>query len=341
MATRSITTDRLRHAAREVCSAHGRRRDGLEDGVALLAGILASGRLADATTAERAALEVLSGLHEEVSFPPHLDGALQALRDQVRLLDEDQVEAVLESLRRQERVWHVCPGVWRYRTRRHVLLLVLLAHIVAPYFQFEVLSVLHRRGLAGGHHELDALVAWMPTRVVGERERELVTAYLDLAGRVLFGRAEGQGGLRPLSADAFASWPWTRRVQWLAVQHRRWAAADGASADPVWSNPAFHAHRLEFELAHAGAFGRLAREGGPVAAAVLDRMGYRDRAPARAGWPVRTLALAGLGLAFGALVLILGAWRTRAWDDANRAVAREVITRFGLGPHDVAGANRP
>lgn len=161
---------------------------------------------------------------------------------------------------------------------------------------------------------LQELLRGIRTWTFSRQQRSLMNAYLGLASRYLVNPADEPADRRDREdLEAFMAKGSVHQLVMLLAWRHSWSSENIV-------NPACCAHRIEFALARCGAFGRLARRGGPLAQGVLERLGYQDVPAGGRAAIAAYLALAGILVA--ASFAFVGSLRER-----DRAAVRTVVVR--------------
>ena len=269
-------------------------------------------------SAERRALRSLALLLSRTELPAEAVQPSARLRDHLGRLSITQVEAILDWLTPRRSWWQVHRVPALRRMARVRLLFVVTVAVGAHAYRHEALVVLVQRGLLGDAERVQRQMDWMCSRVKLPGERELARTYLDLV------RDSRAGGNDELVGEdrtrTFRGWPWTRQLLLLERSNHAWNVTRGLGKGSEDPGPAVVVGEMEFDLARARAYSRLARRGGAIARTSLRAMGYRDFRVRRRTWPVRPLLLA-TGLCLLAALLTIGAYaRARRWDSRSDVV---------------------
>ena len=251
----------------------------------------------------------------------------EMLKRHLELLDEARILAL--------RDWLEDEGPrsrWSLRKRddsraRYRLLFILLAHTIANITRYPLLPLLSTQmGWSGNQDERNDRLSWMRVNGAPREKLQLAVLYLQIARQVLF---LGSGTHPPthdsVNADQFDDWHWTQRILCLQTWRHDWEKDSAHRSGEDSGNPALYARRLEFRLARRGSYKRLRKDGGIVAAAAIENLGYRDwRAPIVFGTPV--------GL-FVALVVLLALAvlgvrnRVETWDSFNKHLSAQISSQ--------------
>ena len=268
---------------------------------------------------EQLALEALLDLQRR-SQGALLDGGIAELMDAAKILIRDDVRTILDWIEWDAQPGHPFDRSGACRSARMRLLFILLALVVARDQRFRLLALLAELGALGGVDGLDELLRDAFAGLRSPGRFELAGAYLDLTGEVLVDHFEAVGAIRAdMSVAEFERASWPRRLMELERRLVHWQTGEGARANPEWRTPGIHAHTLEFRLARSGAFGRLERAGGAVAARRLAQLRYRDHDDARHR-PVRWRRPA-VALLLGLIAVLLAVQRLRGWEARNLELA--------------------
>jgi hypothetical protein len=264
-------------------------------------------------------------MHRRQPLSEESRAAWDRLANDMSGLEAERVEDRLVWFERRLPWWSPSRRAHDRRRSRGLVLFVLLCILTSPAMNARALLEVLRVKVLGSPSRLDVLLKSLSGHTNSREERALRRTYLDLF-REVGSDIVAQTSAGDLVAE-FQRRSWLGKL--LLLEKRRMDAGFPleVSGKP---NPedALRAGKLEFELARAGAYGKLAEEGGALARESLAAMGYVDFHPRRTPGPSRRVIFLVLLVALAISASVFAWWRAKAWDQDNQrfvAAARATL----------------